>query len=457
MDFSGARILVIGDLFLDRFVYGDVVRISPEAPVPVLRETRRTSALGGAGNVAANAASLGAKVSLIGAAGTERAGREVCAIAARFGIDTSAMFRPDDHDTTVKTRYIAGHQQVLRVDEEVQWRLDGAEVEARAAAAMKECDAVILSDYGKGVLNGWVPRKIINAARGVNIPVIADVRAADFQRFAHATYVTPNSRELSLSAGRRVVGDADVVETCRTLAARHSLKGVIATRSEQGMSVVTEAAAEHIRTTARQVFDVSGAGDTVVAVLACALVSGTGVVDAARLANRAAGIVVGKVGTAVVTPDELWPCAVERSDIAEKAARWREQGLRVGLANGCFDILHKGHVATLEFASDQCDRLIVGLNSDASVKRLKGDGRPVNSQNDRARVLLALGCVDDVVIFDEDTPADLISAVRPDVLIKGGDYEGEPIVGAESAGEVRIAPYVDGCSSTALIECSATT
>ena len=463
-----ARVLCVGDLMLDRFVYGAVDRVSPEAPIPVLRIEREAAMLGGAGNVAANLLALGAGCRFVSVVGDDGAGAEVRhLVASETGTAEGIVVEPG-RQTTLKTRFIGGRQQLLRADAEtvapIRVASAGA-VLAAARAALGQVGAVVLSDYGKGVLTDALVADLIAAARAAGLPVVVDPKGTDYRRYRGASIVTPNRKELMQATGLPADDDSEVEAACRHLIAACGIDAVIATRSERGMSVVTrDGAAVHLPAEAREVFDVSGAGDTAVATLTAALSAGVGLDDAARLANLAAGIVVGKVGTAVVRAPELLAAlhaqewrhgeakVAAREEAAESVARWRHLGKRVGFTNGCFDLLHPGHISLLTQARAACDVLVVGLNSDASVKRLKGDSRPVQSETARATVLASLGCVDLVVVFSEDTPEQLIRALRPDVLVKGADYTVETVVGADFVqsygGRVVLANLVAGQSTT---------
>lgn len=473
MDFSDVTILCLGDVMLDRFAYCDTERISPEAPVPVLLLRRTQSMLGGAGNVARNIAALGGTAVLIGLVGQDAAGSETRALlAATPGIidrHVASAARP----TTCKTRYLAGHQQLLRVDEEQTHATTPDEEKALIAAverAIGAAGAVVLSDYGKGVLSETVLHAAIGAARCHGVPVYVDPKGEDFARYRGAFCVTPNQRELALAARLPTATDAEIVAAATKVLRDSGLDAVLATRSEKGMVLVEASGSVHVEAArAREVFDVSGAGDTVVAVLALAAAAGYPLAQAMRLANTAAGIAVSKLGTATVELDELmlelsrdvrdkeWHRA-KHFTFAETEAlvrRWKSRGLKVGFTNGCFDIVHAGHIALLAAARAQCDRLIVALNTDRGVRRLKGPNRPVNSLSDRAAVIAAVEAVDAVLSFDEETPIELIRHLKPDVLVKGGDYTIETVVGAEdvreAGGQVVLVDLVEGRSTTGLI------
>ena len=469
---KGARVLCVGDVMLDRYVYGDVERISPEGPIPVLRVREEKSMLGGAGNVARNLSALGADVAFVSVVGADDAGEAIGRMLGEVrGIEARLVVEPARR-STVKTRFVAMGQQILRADEETGSRLPPAletELIDRIVAFVAEARVVVLSDYGKGVLTPKVCAAAIDAARKAGIPVVVDPKGRDYGLYRGASVVTPNRKELAEAAGEPLADGEAIVAAARRLSAANGIEAMIVTRSQEGMSVIeSKGAAAHLPAEAREVFDVSGAGDTVISTLAAALASGLSLVDAATLANAAAGIVVGKVGTAVVYPDELASKlrehelssievkVVTRESAEDIAAGWRRKGLSVGFTNGCFDLLHPGHVSLLTQSRALCDRLVVGLNSDASVTRLKGPTRPIQRDIARATVLASLASVDLVVIFEEDTPEKLIEAIRPDVLIKGGDYSVATIVGASFVqgygGRVEVIDLVPGFSTTKTVE-----
>jgi len=462
-----ARVLCVGDVMLDRFVYGDVERISPEAPIPVLRISREAVTVGGAGNVARNLSALGTHVQLHGAIGADAVGDEAAAVLSADDAVTLSLVRDATRPTTVKTRFIAGGQQLLRTDEEDSRPLSEAlltQLSAGVAKALSQegCGALILSDYGKGVLTDNVIAQAIAAAQAAGIPVIVDPKGTDYARYRGASVLTPNRRELAEATRRPVETDDEVAAAARELLEDCGVGAVIATRGPQGMSVVTRQACIHLPALAREVFDVSGAGDTVVATLAAGLAAGMPLADAAQLANVAAGIVVAKVGTAVVRPGELGDALggapglgskfLGRDALVDRVAQWRARGLSVGFTNGCFDLVHPGHISLIEQASAACDRLVVALNDDASVQRLKGEGRPVQPEHARGRVIASLTGVDAVVLFAEDTPRELIEQLCPDVLVKGADYSADEVVGGDfvtaRGGRVVLADLVDGFSTT---------
>ncbi len=469
--FAGRRVLCVGDVMVDRSLYGDVKRISPEAPVPVVRITRETSELGGAGNVVRNLAALGARCAFVTAVGDDRAGREVVDMLARLSSVEPYLRVSRQRETTVKSRFFSldGHH-LLRADRETVAavsREDLADLERAVASQIGEFDAVILSDYGKGVLTGTLAGTAIAAARKAGKPVVVDPKGADYTRYAGATVITPNRTELAEAMNMPVDGDDAIVAAAQALRKKISAGAVLVTRSGEGMTLVTGEDVRHLPAETREVADVTGAGDTVVATLTLALAGGAPLPSAARLANLAAGIVVGRHGTAVATPQDIAAACRQsehtnadqkigdRTGAIARVMDWRRQGLRVGFTNGCFDLLHPGHISLLRQARGACDRLVVGLNSDASVMRLKGPDRPVQTEAARAAVMASLSPVDLVVIFGEDTPLALIEALRPDVLVKGADYTRAQVVGADVVesygGRVILADVVASHSTTATI------
>jgi D-beta-D-heptose 7-phosphate kinase/D-beta-D-heptose 1-phosphate adenosyltransferase len=466
----GQRVLCIGDVMLDRFVYGVVSRISPEAPVPVLRQTRAVSMPGGAANVARNLSSLGLLPVIIGSVGTDEAGAELSALLDQSSGISAHLVPLKDRPTTLKTRLVAGGQQLLRLDAEDTGPPDAASERAVMTAieeTLPSVSAVLVSDYAKGLVTDAVIAAVLKGAARYSIPVIADPKGKDFARYGAVDILKPNASELGLVLGLAIGSDAEVEHALTVSRGKLPAREIVVTRAAQGMSyLAASGSVGHVRGKAREVFDVSGAGDTSHAALAAAIVAGANLDEAVTVAIIASGIAVGKSGTATVTAAEMIE-SFEASQWAQKAGtlsvdamvgqieRWREGGLRIGFTNGVFDVLHPGHVRVLEEARSRCDRLIVGLNADVSVKRLKGPQRPVNDEQSRAQVLCGLSAVDGVVIFEEDTPLELVTALKPDVLIKGGDYTRETIVGADiveaRGGEVVIVPLVPGQSTTAII------
>jgi D-beta-D-heptose 7-phosphate kinase/D-beta-D-heptose 1-phosphate adenosyltransferase len=467
---AGGRVMVIGDVMLDRFVRGKVGRISPEAPVPVLRNAHEDVMLGGAGNVVRNITALGGHVVFGGVVGGDAAGVRVGQLVAADAQVTSILQVDIQRRTSEKTRFVADGHHLLRSDwdsEEAVAADTHRGLVTAMAAHLASVDVVILSDYGKGVFTAPVLRELIALAREAGKPVIVDPKSADYSIYRGATLVTPNRAELALAVGHSPRTTEEIVAAATTLMRDHGIEGMLVTRSEEGMTLIHgDGTALNVQAQAREVFDVSGAGDTVVSVIAAALATGADVGDAVELANVAAGLVVAKVGTAVVSPAELLHALAEQDDrqnlskvlggveLREQIVRWRRLGLKVGFTNGCFDLIHPGHVQLLAAARATCDRLIVGLNSDASVRRLKGPERPIQDERSRAIVLAAFGSVDAVALFEDDTPLALITEVLPDVLIKGADYTIDQVVGADvvqaHGGRVALVELVPNQSTTGI-------
>ena len=463
----GVWVACVGDLMIDRFVYGEVTRVSPEAPIPVLARERELVMLGAAGNVARNVAALGGHVCLVGLVGGDNEGHEALRlVAAEAGVEgfvVTDAARP----TTLKTRFVSGGQQLLRVDNEVAIPAQG-DVEERLVRTVRDIAAdvglILLSDYGKGV----VTPAVIAACRAAGARIIVDSKARSFARYGEVDIIKPNAAELAHATDMPTSTDDEVAAALIHALSLCEARAILVTRSAKGISLAVRGQpVRHFPGVPKEVFDASGAGDTTLAALGLALAANASIEDAAAFAMLASGVAVGKAGTAVVTPEELIEAALAAHQapaeakvctpqkMAEMVSRWKSRGLRVGFTNGCFDILHKGHVAYLNQARGWCDRLIVGVNDDASVRRLKGEGRPVNDLESRAVVLAGLGAVDLVTPFDADTPIELIKLARPDVLIKGADYSEDQVVGAAEVrawgGEVRLAQIVDGYSTTAAL------
>ena len=469
---SQARVLCVGDLMLDRFVHGSVDRISPEAPIPILQINNEISMPGGAGNVVRNLAALGANVRFITALGNDSAGKELSVLLNSFDRVDPVLVVDTGRTTSIKTRYLAGNQQILRADQESTEALAPELADtllSEARRALKDSDLVVLSDYGKGVLSSDLIQGVIEGAREAGKPVIVDPKGHDYARYQGADLITPNLTELEGATHLPVTNDDEVIAAAQKLIEDHDLSAVLATRSKDGMTLVAkDGEVTHLAAEAREVFDVSGAGDTVVATLGAAMCVEKDLARAAKLANIAAGIVVGKVGTAVAYAKDVI-VELHHQEISSAEAKvltleqaldqvglWRRRKIQVGFTNGCFDLLHPGHVSLLAQAKDGCNRLIVGLNSDASVTRLKGEDRPIQSEASRAAVLASLASGDMVVIFSEDTPIELIKAIQPDVLVKGADYSVDEVVGSDVVqsygGRILLADLEDGHSTTATIK-----
>lgn len=460
-------VTVIGDVMLDRYIYGVVDRVSPEAPIPILRVERETAMPGGAGNVVRNLTALGAAVAFVSVVGDDQAGSDLTGlVGGQPGIEPWMLIE-GARTTTVKTRFISQGQQLLRADREQAEPL-GAKLAERllriAGDTLAATSVTVLSDYAKGVLAGDIPAQLIALARQAGRPIVVDPKGHDFARYAGADVITPNRRELGEGTGMPVADEADLVRAATHVRELYSFGAVLVTRSEDGMTLVDADGAHHYPSEAVDVFDVSGAGDTVVATLAAGLAAGLTMRVAARLANLAAGVVVGKVGTAVARCEDLLRVLtpqvstlrkiVTREAAAEQVERWRRKGWRIGFTNGCFDLLHPGHVHLLEQARGQCDRLVVGLNGDPSVRRLRGETRPVQPEAARAAVLAGHSAVDLVVIYEEDTPLETLELLRPDLLVKGADYTLDRVIGADLVqrwgGKVWLAELLKGYSTTTL-------
>jgi D-beta-D-heptose 7-phosphate kinase / D-beta-D-heptose 1-phosphate adenosyltransferase len=478
-DLRGRTVLCIGDLMLDDFVYGEVTRISPEAPAPVIAVQRSETNIGGAGNVARNLASLGVRCIFVGIIGEDEAGRILSESLRREPLIEARLVADASRPTTRKVRFVSEHHSthLLRADWELAKPVEKDKEDAliqHVLEALPEAGAVMLSDYAKGVLTARVIRAVIDAANEARKPVIVDPKGLDYSVYRGATLITPNRQELAAATRRRADTDSEIISAAEELARLVDSQAVLVTRSEDGMSLLVRGEEPvHIAAYPVKVRDVSGAGDTVAAVLAAMLAANAGFEAAMRAANAAAAVAVSKRGTATVSIPELRARILPAASLAaeekvlfdwsmldERLKEWRRQGARIGFTNGCFDLLHPGHIKVLTAARGLCDRLIVGLNSDASVRRLKGEGRPVQEAHARAEVLAALEAVDLVIVFEQDTPLELLKRVRPKVLIKGGDYRLDQVVGREQVeadgGEVVLVDLVPGFSTTELVKRSRT-
>lgn len=469
--FPSIRVLCIGDIMLDRFIYGKVDRISPEAPVPVFHIHRETQSLGGAGNVVQNLASLGAQVSFISVVGNDLYGLEIESHLDSLSTVQSHLVKEAGRISTLKMRYLASGQQLIRADHEQVSPVSPAsqqDIKAFIADSIEHIDVVILSDYGKGLLTPDLIQWIIQHAHQHARKVIVDPKGTNYTIYKGADLITPNAKELAQASRHAVSTDQQVIEAAQLLREQCGIKSVLATRGEKGMTLVADAGhAVHLPTQALEVYDVSGAGDTVISVVGACLAQQADLATAAMLANIAAGLVVAKVGTASLSPSELMaslesiPHSYSQDKVlsleagVQKVIEWHRKGLRVGFTNGCFDLLHPGHILLIQEAKKNCDRLMIGLNTDNSVKRLKGPARPVNHEQARAAVLSALADVDHIILFDEDTPHHMIKTLRPDVLVKGSDYTIEQIVGAQEVlgwgGDVLRVDLKPGFSTTGIL------
>jgi D-beta-D-heptose 7-phosphate kinase/D-beta-D-heptose 1-phosphate adenosyltransferase len=465
--FAGVRVVCVGDVMVDRFVYGDVTRVSAEAPIPVLARTHEMVMLGASGNVARNVATLGGEVALIGLVGGDAEGHQALQlIGDERGIEGFLVTDPS-RPTTLKTRFVSGNQQLLRVDLEESRPADG-DIDHRLVRTVRDvaqgAGVIVISDYGKGVVTDGV----IAACREAAAVVIVDSKARSFRRYGPVDIIKPNAAELAHATGMPTSTNDEIAAALTHALSLCEAKAILVTRAAKGISLARRGEpVRHFPGVPREVFDASGAGDTTIAALGLALAANAPIEDAIQFAMLASGVAVGKVGTATVSPDEMVEASLSAhmataemkvattERMVDEVARWRAKGLRVGFTNGCFDILHRGHVAYLNQAKTWCEKLIIGLNSDGSVRKLKGEGRPINDLENRAMVLAGLGCVDLVVPFGEETPIELILAARPDVLIKGADYTEDQVAGSAEVkswgGEVRLADIVEGQSTTAAI------
>lgn len=461
------RILVFGDVMLDKYYCGSVDRISPEAPVPIVRVLKEYETLGGAANVASNLAGLGCHVVMAGTTGNDQENERLCRLLGLKGIDSSGLFATN-RPTITKLRVCAQQQQMIRLDFE-----ETAFIEQLAEEAIKSyvwtmiddgIDGVAISDYAKGNCTSGLCTYIIQRCHHANIPVLIDPKGPSWEKYRGASIITPNVKELGTVFGTEIPNeDGPIVSYALTARKRFEIAQILVTRSSKGLSLINDLSVVHTPTRSQKVFDVSGAGDAVAAVVIASLAAGLTAVEAVPLANLAAGVVVGKAGTNAINSDELMTAAkqnssphkrqvLSRDEVVQLVEQCRREGKKVVFTNGCFDILHKGHLALLENSKAIGDFLIVAINSDESVRRLKGIGHPIVNDSDRARIVAALEPVDCVVIFSEDTPRDLIQAVRPDILVKGGDYREDEVVGREFAKEVKLIPFENGYSTSLLLE-----
>ncbi|UWU67619.1 bifunctional D-glycero-beta-D-manno-heptose-7-phosphate kinase/D-glycero-beta-D-manno-heptose 1-phosphate adenylyltransferase HldE [Bradyrhizobium sp. NC92] len=473
--FSTVKVLCIGDVMLDRFIGGDIKRISPERPVPVISIRKAEKIPGGAANVARNISSLSGSCTLVGLIGDDEAGRALVNELERDAGISVQFVASVDRPTTEKVRYVSQGQHVIRADIECAENLSPdleRELLELISRILPSHDVVVLSDYAKGVLTDAVIRRTIQLAQEAKVSVLVDPKSQHLERYSGATVITPNSKELLAATGIDPGTDNDsAVQACHSVLNNTTIESILVTRAERGMTLLSRKRdAVHIAATAREVADVVGAGDTAIATLSLAVGAGADLEEAAALANCAAGVVVGKHGTATVTRSELLDAFASAQkfsddetsqrlfpldDVKSRIALWKKDGLRVGFTNGCFDILHVGHLKLLNFARSNCDRLVVAVNSDDSVRRLKGPTRPINDEADRSVLLASLKMVDAVVIFDEDTPLQIIESICPDVLVKGADYQIDQIVGASfvlaHGGAVLRSEFVPGRSTSNVI------
>lgn len=460
------KILVIGDLMIDHYLWGNCSRISPEAPVQVVDIKKETTVLGGAGNVVNNLRALGANVTVMSVIGNDEVASELSMMLDNLGCERFLIL-DDKRKTTKKSRIIASHQQVVRYDRESKNEIDmqsEKSLNIKVFETIHEYDLVILSDYGKGVLTETLVNRIIFAANGANIKVLIDPKGDDYSKYKGAYLLTPNKAEATLATGIDIIDDSSLMVALKKLRDVADLSIPMITLSEDGIAILVNEKIIKKPTVAREVYDVTGAGDTVIASLGYSLAKNDNIEKSVEFANLAAGVVVGKLGSATATIDEIeeYKSTLHKSsieshiktfdEITSIVDRLKGKGKKIVFTNGCFDILHRGHVSYLDVAKSFGDVLILGLNSDDSVRRLKGDSRPINNQEDRGFILAALESVDYVVNFYEDTPYELIKLIKPDVLVKGADYEDKEVVGSDIASEVRLVTFIDGKSTTSTID-----
>lgn len=463
---NAPKIVVIGDLMIDHYLWGTCHRISPEAPVQVVHVDKETKALGGAGNVINNLKALGAEVTVLSVVGDGENSQTLRRLLEEVKVDPTNILTEPGRITSQKSRIFAAQQQVVRFDRESTEDISlpfQQELIARFTAQIQDCDVVLLSDYGKGVLTNQVTQQILSIANQHNRKVLVDPKGNDYSKYKGAYLLTPNRKEASEATGIDIKDDASLLEAIQKLKTICELDVSLITLSSKGVAIFDTELRKY-PTVAQEVFDVTGAGDTVLASLGVALATSTSIDEAVRFANLAAGVVVGKIGSATATLQEIKNYAakinsfshdspvVSFEEITEIAKDYRQRGKKIVFTNGCFDLLHSGHVQYLKEARSYGDVLILGLNSDASVSRLKGPDRPINPQEDRALILSALEAVDHVVVFEDDTPYELIKAIQPHILVKGGDYEGKSVVGEDLVDELRLVKFVDGRSTTKMIQ-----
>lgn len=451
------KILVVGDLMLDHYILGDCSRVSPEAPVQVVEVKKEQNRLGGACNVAHNLIALGAEVELCGVVGKDRAGESLLKSAKELGVGVELVYEDAQRQTTQKSRILVSNQQILRVDRENRENLSSEVLERMFGLVEKkiaEFDGVILSDYGKGVLSEEMTQRLIALANKHNKIILCDPKGSDYSKYKNATLLTPNKKEAKEATGIEIDNPEKLLLALQALSSKCNLTYPLITLSEDGIGILENGELKIFPTLAQEVYDVTGAGDTVISALCYALAQGKSIDEACKFANSAAAVVVAKVGSATATQEEIY--LFHQNDSIEskilKSPKDLPQNSKIVFTNGCFDILHKGHVSYLQKAKELGDILVVGLNSDRSVKELKGEERPINSQEDRAYLLASLECVDFVIIFDESTPYELIKEISPTFLVKGADYEGKEVVGSEFAKEVKLIEFVEGKSTTNIIK-----
>ena len=460
------KILVIGDLMIDHYLWGKCERISPEAPIPVVNINNENTVLGGAGNVVNNLAALGAHTDVLSVIGDCEIANELETLLNKINVSTSHLIEEKGRLSSKKSRIIASQQQVIRFDRESNYDISAESQQTlfdQYKKILRKYDIILLSDYGKGVLTDSLTRDLIKEANNLGIKVLVDPKGINYSKYSGAYLLTPNKKEASLATNIDILNDSNLLEAITQLKEKCSLVVSLITLSENGVAIYDNDLRIH-QTMAREVYDVTGAGDTVLAALGFALSSDYDIDQAVEFANLAAGVVVGKIGSATASIDEIidYKSSLHQSsseehiktqkEIEVMCSKFKEKGKKIVFTNGCFDILHTGHVRYLETAKSFGDILMVGVNSDESVKTLKGETRPINNEQDRALLIASLEAVDYVVIFNEDTPYELIKAIKPDTLVKGGDYEDQKVVGQDLVSELKLVNFIEGKSTTRTIE-----
>ena len=460
------KILVIGDLMIDHYLWGKCERISPEAPIPVVNIDNENTVLGGAGNVVNNLTALGAHTDVLSVIGDCEIANELGTLLGKINVSTKHLIEEKGRLSSKKSRIIASHQQVIRYDRESNFDISTESQQTlfnQYKKILKQYDIVLLSDYGKGVLTDSLTRDLIEEANNFGIKVLVDPKGINYTKYSGAYLLTPNKKEASLATNIDIINDSDLLEAITQLKEKCSLDVSLITLSENGVAIYDNDLRVH-PTMAREVYDVTGAGDTVLAALGFALSSNYDIDQAVEFANLAAGVVVGKIGSATASIDEIndYKSSLHQSSSEEHiktqkeievlSTKLKDKGKKIVFTNGCFDILHAGHVRYLETAKSFGDILMVGVNSDKSVRTLKGETRPINSEQDRALLIASLEAVDYVIIFNEDTPYELINAIKPHTLVKGGDYAGQKVVGQDLVSELRLVNFIEGKSTTRTIE-----
>ncbi len=465
------KALLIGDLMLDEYIDGHVNRVSPEAPVPILLEKKKNQMIGGAGNVFRNLHSLGVKTSLISLLGKDQTGLILSKLIKKVSNKDVFIYFDKNRITSVKTRFLSNNQQLIRVDKEDDSSISKDASDYILKAFKKEIDKndiVILSDYNKGVINKKIAQQVIKLCNKKKIPIIIDPKNKDFNIYQGADLITPNKKEASEITGVQLYSDKDIELSAKNIIDQYNIKSVLITRGEKGLSYINKKEAIHLSTQTKEVYDVSGAGDTVLAMMAISYVLNINIRKSLYLANIAAGIVVGKSGTAIVKPEEIkYKLGENLSKINNKILKnkegivkvvknWKAKGLKIGFTNGCFDLLHPGHISLLAKSKNLCDKLIIAINSDISIKKLKGNSRPIQSEKARMKILSSLEYCDKICIFDDLTPLSLIKLIKPDIITKGSDYIKNQVVGAQEieklGGKVIIIQLIKGQSTTKIIE-----